>query len=125
MEAGAAELVPLALIAVEDIDVDGASDAIHASVGSQLPVDQLDVRLVFAVAGYPDVVALLDVGSVGHVAVDETLVDVENGLHACAPFHILHEDADAAQQLFGTTYLAYLGICGLHVQDGREVVRPE
>lgn len=59
------EFVPLALIAVEHIDVDRTGDAVHATVGRQLPVDQLDIGLVLSVAGYPYVVALLDVRSVG------------------------------------------------------------
>ena len=84
MEAGADEVVVLALVTVEDVDVDGAVDALYASVGGELPVDQLEVGLVLAVTGYPYVVALLDVGSVLHVAVDELLVDVEYGPHVGA-----------------------------------------
>ena len=93
----AAEFVELSLETVEHVDVHWSCNAVHPSLRRQLPIHQFHVGLVFAIACYPDVVALLDVGSVGHVAVDETLVGVENGLHARALLDVLHEDTDAPQ----------------------------
>ena len=96
METGADKLVELALIAVEDVDVNGTSDAVNASVGGQLPIDQADIGLVFAVAGYPNVVFLFEVGGILHVGVDEHLVDIEDGAFASVALDDLQPLAHAA-----------------------------
>ena len=78
-KAGPDELRELVLVAVEDVDIYFARDAVHATIGTELPIGQLDVGLILAVAGYPDVVFLLDIRSVFHVAVDEHLTDIDCG----------------------------------------------
>ena len=65
-KAGPDELRELVLVAVEDVDIYFARDAVHATIGTELPIGQLDVGLILAVAGYPDVVSLLDIRSVFH-----------------------------------------------------------
>ena len=86
METGADKLVELALIAVEDVDVNGTSDAVNTSVGGQLLIDQADVGLVFAVAGYPYLIVTFQVRCLLQVVVDEILADVEDGFYIGAPF---------------------------------------
>ena len=125
VEAGAHKLFPLSLIAVEHVDIDLARDAADTSVRTKLPVDELDIRLVLAIAGYPDVVTLFDVGRIPHVLIDEHLADVENGAHTGAPLHYLEECAYAPHQLLIAANLLDLCVAGLYVEDGREVTLAE
>ena len=125
MHATLDKLAELRSVAVEDVDVHVALDAVHAPVGCQLPVDQSHVGLVLPVAGYPDVVALLDVVGAAHVAVDERLTDVENGAHAGTSLHILQKDAYAAHQHLVAANAPYVGIRRLHVEHRWEVALPE
>lgn len=53
------------LIAVENTDVYLAVDASHASFGTELPVEQVHVGLVFAIASDPNIIIALEVGSQG------------------------------------------------------------
>ena len=78
----AAEFVELSLETVEHVDVHWSCNAVHPSLRRQLPIHQFHVGLVFAIACYPDVVALLDVVGRGHVFVDKHLVDLQDGAFA-------------------------------------------
>ena len=109
----------LALVAVEDVDVYRAGDAIDFAVGTKLPEDEFHIRTILSVACYPNVVVLFDVLSVLHVVTDEHLVDVENGTFACTLFYYLHELTDALHEYFVATNLFNLGIGGLYVEYGR------
>ena len=95
MEASSDKFVELSLISVEHIDVYITGNAVNLAVGTQLPIHQSHVGLILSVACYPYVILLLDVGSIGHVFVDEHLADVEDGLHTRALLHDLHKCAYA------------------------------
>ena len=52
------EILILVAIAVENVDINIAVDATHLTVRVQLPVSQLEVGLILAVAGYPYMVVI-------------------------------------------------------------------
>ena len=52
------ELLILIAIAVEDIDVYPTVDASHRPVRTQLPVGKLEIRLILAITGYPNVIVI-------------------------------------------------------------------
>ena len=122
MKAGAKEFVPLSLVAVEHVDVDGTGNAIDMTVGSELPIDKFDVRFVFTVSGNPDVVFLLDVDGMGHMLVDKHLADVKDRTHMGAALHIVHEGADATHELLVTANLTDLCVDRFDIEYGWKVV---
>lgn len=77
----------LAFRSVEHIDVDFAVNAPHASVRSELPMEQMDVGFEFTVAGNPHIVATQLFGGVDQVFIDKLLSDIKHraftlpGLH--------------------------------------------
>ena len=91
------------------------------TVGTELPIHQPDVRFVLAVAGYPYVVVLLDVGGVVHVVVDEHLADIQYGPHAGTLFHDVHKGTYALHQHVVAAYLLDLRVGRFHVEHRREV----
>ena len=125
MESSADKFVPLSLIAIEHIDIDRSRNAIDTPVSSQLPVDELDIGLVFAIAGYPHIIALFDVCSMRHVLVDEHLTDIEDWTHVGATLDIVHENADATHEFLVAANLAYLRICGFYIEHWRKITRSE
>ena len=119
VEACAEEVLVLALVAVEDVDVHITRDAADAAVCTELPEGQTNVGFVLAVTGYPDVVTLLDVIGMAHVLVDEHLVDVEDGTLVGAPLYIVHEGAYAPHQFVVATNGIDLCVGGFDVKNWR------
>ena len=76
-----------------------------------------------AVAGYPDVIVLLDVLRILHVVADEHLADVENRFLACALLYDMHELTDALHEDVVTTDFLNLCVGRFYVEHGRQVIR--
>ena len=79
------------------------------------------IGLVFAVARYPDVVVSLQVGSVGEVAVDEHLADVEHGARAGVALYGLHPHSHGAEHGLWSAHLRHLFVRRFEVEHGRHV----
>ena len=118
------ELVELALVAVEHVDVHIALDAGHATVGTELPESQAHVGLVLAVTRNPHAVVALQVGLLRQIVVHEHLVDVEDGLYARAALDGPEPDAYLLEHTVGP-HLLDLRLAGLDVEHGWQVAVPE
>ena len=119
------ELFPLALIAIEYVQIYVPLNAPHSSIGTKLPEGKMDVGLVFSVAGYPHVVILLDIGGILHVFVDEHLVDIQDGSHVGAPFDVVHKGTDAPHQFLVATNGIDLCVGGFYVEHRWKVTVAE
>ena len=123
MEAGAEEVLILALVAVEDVDVYWACDATDRAVGTQLPEGQFYVGAILAIAGYPDIIAFFDVLRILHVLADKHLIDVKDRSLAGALLYDLQELTDALHEYGIATDMLDLGVAGFDVKDWGQVVR--
>ena len=114
------ELFKLALVAIEHVDVDIALDASYTTIGTELPEGQTDIGLVLTVTGNPHAVVTFQVGLFRQVVVHEHLVDIEDGLDACAALDGPEPDANLLEHAVGT-HLLDLRLGGLDVEHGWQV----
>ena len=119
------EVVKLGTVAVEHVDVYLGRDAPHAPVWAQLPVHEVYVGLVLAVACYPHVVVLLEVWGQRQVLVDERLADVQHGTRAHAPLHGLHPRPHRAEEGRRAAHALHLAGRRLHIEYGWHVALSE
>ena len=115
------EFFELALVAVEYVDVYFGVDTSNTPIGTELPEGEVNVGLVFAVAGYPHTIVALDVRRLREVDIDEALVDIEDGAHACALFYEAEPGAYVSEHDFDTASGLDLGVGGFYVEHRGQV----
>ena len=111
----------MALVAIEYVDVYFGVDASDTAIRTKLPEGEVNIGLVFAVAGYPHAAVALDVRSLRAVDIDEALVDLEDGLHVCALFDEAEPGADVSEHDFDTASGLDLGVGGFYVEHWGQV----
>ena len=91
-------------------------NTVDSSVGTQLPVHEVDIRFVFSVACYPYVILLLYVGGGRQMAVYETLAHIEYRSYSASLLHNPQPCSHAVEQLLLSASLAYLCVGGFKVK---------
>lgn len=115
------EILVFVLVAIEYVDVNVTADSGYATIGGKLPDGEADIGLVFAIAGYPNLVVALDVVGIGEVTVHERLADIENRRAAGALFDNAEPCANLVKHDLGASHGVYLTGVGFHVEHGRQV----
>ena len=121
----AEELVPLLLIAVEDVEVDLGREAGDTAVAAELPDVVMQVGTELAITSYPETVAVFYVWCKGQVVVGKVLVEVENGLGVRPFLYDAQPSADVVEEHFRAAHLVYLLVGGLNVEHWRQVATTE
>lgn len=115
------KLVKLVFVAVEYVDVYLAAYAPHMAVGAKLPIDQFHVGLVFAVARYPYVVVVFNIGGRWQIAVYKALAHVQDGAPAGGSLNNVEPCLYAPEHGAYATHGRHLLVGGLHIEHWRKV----
>ena len=70
------EVLPLRLITIEYVDINFPVNAPDTTFGRELPDSQAYVGFILAIAGYPDLIVMLQFGCNRKVFVNECLTDI-------------------------------------------------
>lgn len=119
------EIIELGGIAIEHIDVDFAMNTSHATIRTKLPIDQPDIRLVFPIACYPNIIVAHQVRRKRQIAVDKYLTDIQHRLHSAMIAHKPEPSTYAREHHAHSTHTAYLTRQRLHIEYRRKITTAE
>ena len=95
--------------------------ALHSSVGAQLPINQLHIRFVFAIASYPNTIMMLQVLRLGEMAIDERLADIKYRPGSPGRMDMAQPLTNIFKQSFNAACFCNLPVRRFHIQHRWQV----